>query len=111
MYRVTIWMVSRLRSELRAVRDFRMACLSRRSTVGPSLWARGYGVRKHSLEAGQPTSSRSILTSSSVAFPSFCCTVQGQRRLAGARSCGALRKQRGALHLNLADVLCADRLL
>lgn len=52
-------MVSGLWSKPRAVRVFRMACLSRSSTMGLSLWVRGWwggGVRKDSLEAGHPTS-------------------------------------------------------
>ena len=51
--RVMSWMVSGLCSKPRAVRLFRMACLSRRSTMGLSLWAGGCRVRKDSLEAGQ----------------------------------------------------------
>lgn len=43
MSRVTSWMVSGLFSKPRAVRVFRMACLSRRSTMGLSLGARGCG--------------------------------------------------------------------
>lgn len=48
MSRVTTWMVSGLWSKLRAARVFRMACLSRSSTVGLLSWVRGYGVRKDS---------------------------------------------------------------
>lgn len=54
MSRVMSWMVSGLWSKPRAVRVFRMACLSRSSTMGLSLWFRGCGVRKDSLKLVTP---------------------------------------------------------
>lgn len=43
---VMSWMVSGLWSKPGAARAFRVACFSRSSTMGLSLWVRGYGATR-----------------------------------------------------------------
>lgn len=94
MSRVMSWIVSGLWSKPRAVRVFRMACLSRRSTMGLSLWVRGWGGQEGQLRSWSPhfwlVSGRWPLH-----------PIQCQGKAAGAQTEGppgearALSKQRG----------------
>ena len=74
-------MLSGLWSKPSAVRVFRMACLSRSSTMGLSLRVRGWGVRKGSLEAGHPTSC--WLAEGGISTPSSVRGNQLEPRLQG----------------------------